>query len=143
MQYKESYPIYLLFIILLPVNIIMYYGSIETGFQAHVFGLLLSLVIIILFYEFRITVDDNKINISFGIGLIKKQIYIKDIIAIKSHTIPFYTGIGIRILGNNTMQYNGKIGKAVKLTMSDSKSYVISTANPERLIALINRLKEQ
>ena len=104
-NYNETQYTYLLLIFVLSIfpEIIIYF-LIDNKSEAETFlftiltsgfiGILLGL----LFYKLTITITENYIIAKFGIGIIKKQIEIADIKIVEAIQIPWYTGIGIRII---------------------------------------------
>jgi hypothetical protein len=58
----------------------------------------MNVVILLLFYGMTVTVDHEKIKISFGVGLISKAIKIASIKSIEVINNPWYYGWGIRFI---------------------------------------------
>lgn len=97
------------------------------------------LIIILLTYKMTINIDDKNISISFGVGIIKKEIDISKIDhkGIKKTRIPWYYGMGIRF-GNGIVVYNTRSGSGIEL-VSNSKKYMISTKNYEQIKNIITK----
>lgn len=95
------------------------------------------LTIILLTYKMTITIDDKYINITFGIGIIRKKIELSEINhqEIKKATIPWYYGVGIKF-GNDVSIYNTRSGSGIELT-SYSRKYLISTKNYQQIKNII------
>lgn len=103
--------------------------------------LLLFLFIILSFYKLTITIDKEKIEAKFGIGIIKKSLKIKDINyqSIKNIKVPALYGIGIRLTPHGWL-YNVKIGNAIKIK-SDSKTFLIGTEDFNTINSILLKLK--
>lgn len=107
--------------------------------------LIISLVFatsLLLFFQMKTLVDGKKIQVTFGIGLIKKIIRISDIDHIDIVRNKWYHGIGIRMLKNGWL-YNIQGLNAIELKMKNSQSIIrIGTADSKKLkkeIWLLNR----
>jgi hypothetical protein len=90
-------------------------------------------VIYPLSYGLTTTVDQKKIQLTFGIGLIRKRIEIKSIEAVKIVKSPWYFGWGIRFFPGGVL-YNvgGLVG--VELTLKGTERVVrIGSRNQVRL----------
>lgn len=81
----------------------------------------------------KTSVNSQKIQISYGIGLIKKTIRINEIENIIIVRNKWYYGIGIRMLKNGWL-YNIQGLNAIELKMKNSKSIIrIGTADGKKL----------
>ena len=98
--------------------------------------LVLSLILVVsllLFFQMKTSIDNDQIRISFGIGLIKKRIAIKNIEKVAVVRNSWYYGFGIRMLKNGWL-YNIKGLDAVELKMRNKKSIIrIGTADSQGL----------
>lgn len=100
-------------------------------------GLLIiaSILIIsqLLFFQMSTSVGNEKIKISYGIGLIKKSINLDTIEQIDIVRNKWYYGIGIRILTNGWL-YNIQGLDAIELKLKKSNSIIrIGTADSNKL----------
>ena len=81
----------------------------------------------------RTSVDNEKIRISYGIGLIKKTIDIHNIERIEIVRNKWYYGLGIRIIKNGWL-YNIQGLNAIELKLKNSKSIIrIGTVDNKKL----------
>jgi hypothetical protein len=88
---------------------------------------------VLLFFGMRVTVDETKIKVSFGIGLISKTVKLAEIKSVEVVRNPWYFGWGIKIIPNG-MLYNISGRDAVELKFKNSKKiFRIGTANPQDL----------
>lgn len=101
-------------------------------------GLPILLAIIFLamlsFYKLTVIVENKKIRLIYGIGLIRINIKPDHIREIKAVKTPFYSGWGIRITSQG-MLYNIQGLRAVKITFGSEKQKTvrIGTQEPEKL----------
>jgi len=101
--------------------------------------------IILLMYQLKITIDDSKISILLGIGLIKKSILLKNIAitSMKKVSIPWYYGIGIRLTPYG-MLYNVQPGSALLIhSKNKQRSILVGTKDAKKLINIILQLSKQ
>lgn len=77
------------------------------------------ITIAILFYGLKTEIDDHKIRLSFGIGLIRKTIRLDKIKTVTEVRNNWIYGWGVRFIPNG-MLYNISGLKAVELTFYDS-----------------------
>ncbi len=98
--------------------------------------LILSFVLVVsllLFFQMNTSIDNEQIRISFGIGLIRKRIAIRNIEKVTTVRNKWYCGFGIRMLKNGWL-YNIKGLDAVELKMRNSNSIIrIGTADSQNL----------
>ncbi len=143
--YKEVQFFWLLiipFITLLIFTIIAYVYKLGTKpipLSVTIISIVIFMAIIFLTYKMTITINNDSICISFGIGIIKKEIDISKIDhkRIKKTRIPWYYGMGIRF-GNGIVVYNTRSGSGIEL-VSNSKKYMISTKNYEQIKNIITK----
>ena len=99
---------------------------------------IIFIIVLLLFFQMKTSVDSNTIQISYGIGLIKKTIRINEIESVIIVRNKWYYGIGIRMLKNGWL-YNIQGLNAIELKMKNSKSIVrIGTANSKILKKKLN-----
>lgn len=130
--------------ILLPLSVFCLVMIFVTGFRDLTtlpFGFLaLSLIICLLtFFKITITIDEEYISFSLGIGIVRKKYPLHTIANCKPVLNSVFTGIGIRMLTNGWL-YNVSGRKAVELSFRDRKHVVrIGTDKPEAVAAEISR----
>ncbi|NQU82011.1 MAG: hypothetical protein HQ543_10865 [Bacteroidetes bacterium] len=91
------------------------------------------IISLLLFFQMRTSVDNEKIRISYGIGLIKKIIDIHNIERIEIVRNKWYYGLGIRIIKNGWL-YNIQGLNAIELKLKNSKSIIrIGTVDNKKL----------
>lgn len=96
----------------------------------------------LLFYGMTTKVMDEKVVISFGVGLIRRTIGLNRIASVVNVKNPWYYGWGIHFIPNG-MLYNMSGSYGVELTMNDSGRVIrIGTKNPAQLREeIVRRLK--
>lgn len=103
-----------------------------------------ELFLVVIWWNFRnlnILVTDKYLE--FGFGIFSKRFLRKDIVSCKPFDIRFgqYFGIGIRFgLLNNTILYNTRFGKAVRIKIRNHKrDFVITSDNPRKLCSALKK----
>ncbi len=90
-------------------------------------------------YELKVEVDDEEVRFFMGIGLINKQIPLKNIKSCRAITNSWVFGWGIRIWFSFTL-YNVSGFQSVELELYDKKRKIrIGTHEPEALCKEINK----
>lgn len=98
---------------------------------------ILFVVIALMFYGMKTIVNESKITIQFGIGLIRKTINLSDIQSVDSVRNKWYYGWGIRIIPNGWL-YNIAGLRAVEVIRKDKNSVLrIGSKHPEILRKVI------
>ncbi|MCB9197866.1 MAG: hypothetical protein H6600_05355 [Flavobacteriales bacterium] len=127
--YKEFSAGWLIFITLIPIQLIiaqMYFfkvGDVTLDKNGFVIANILFLAIYLLLYGMTTKVAEEKITVSFGIGLIRKAIDLKRIESVETVKTKWYHGWGIRIIMNGVL-YNISGTDAVELKFKDSHRIV-------------------
>ena len=125
--------IFIGFLVLLLVSYIYQWGDNLVNLSGLLAASFLFMVSLLLFFQMITSIDNEQIRISFGIGLIKKRIAIKNIESVTIVRNKWNYGVGIRILKNGWL-YNIKGLDAVELKMKNSKSIMrIGTADSQNL----------
>jgi len=114
-------------------------GSKPIPFIPYIILVVLFIIILINFYKLTITIDKEKITATFGIGLLKKSMFINEIESIENYKIPWYTGIGIRLTTKGWL-WNVKNGNALFLK-SKTKTFLVGSSEVTELIKTIEELK--
>lgn len=92
----------------------------------------------LLFYGMNTHVNESKITIAFGIGLIRKTIDLKTVQSVASVRNKWYYGWGIRVIPNGWM-YNIAGLQAVEIKRKDKNSVLrIGSKHPEILRKVIS-----
>ena len=90
------------------------------------------LIALALFYSLTVEIDETKLIVKFGFGVIKKKFILKDIEschAVKNH---WYYGWGIRITPHGWL-YNISGLSAIEIKIKNGKTYRIGTDEPKNL----------
>ena len=117
-------------------------GSNPIPLSVLVILMLLFLLIGLTFYKLTITIDSEKIEAKFGIGLLKRSLKIKDINydSIENINTPAFYGIGIRLTPHGLL-YNVSTGSAIKIK-SNSKTFFVGTDDFDTIHAVLLKLKK-
>ncbi len=91
------------------------------------------------FATLTVSVDDERIRLHFGPGLIRKSFPLKEIVSTSVVTNPWYAGWGIRLIPDGWL-FNVSGTRGIELQMRNGSKYRIGSAEPEELDAFI-RLK--
>ena len=134
---KTTQTAWAVILIVIALNIIVIFGYKDP--QGNLFLGIISLVLILLFHSLTITVDDNYIKFSFGIGLIRGKYKLENI----KHCHPahyFSMGWGIRFRPGIIL-FNVSGNKAIELSIKNRTRKVwIGTDQPEEVSDYINSL---
>jgi hypothetical protein len=126
--------LFLLLIVIIGILIFANFGLSLTDTTA--FFVAVELFLLIIFWNFRklkILITDDFLE--FGFGIFKKRFPKKDITSCKPFEVRFgqYFGIGIRWGFNNTVLYNTRFGKAVRIKVRNHKrDFVVTTNYPKK-----------
>ena len=101
---------------------------------AAVTGLLL--LCIFLFRTLNVSVDSEKVEVSFGPGAFRKRFLVADINSARAVGNSWYFGWGIRWIPNGWM-YNVSGFDSVELDLKDNRKFRIGTDDPDNLLAAI------
>ena len=97
------------------------------------FVILTCVLVAMFFYQLKTEVTEKAINLSFGIGLIKKTIDLGTVTSVTVVRNKWYYGWGIRLIQNGWM-WNIKGMDAVELTFKDkSRVFRIGSQEAPRL----------
>lgn len=151
--YQEKQHFQLLKILVIIIALIhfatLYAADLDESLNYAIGGgtIVVSLIIWLLFSFLKIRLDSEKLQLSFGLGFISEEIYLKDIDkeSLRVEDISLARGIGIRydLKGNKT--YNTRTGKAIRFTRKDKgKDFSFTSLDTEKLMQLLkNELEKQ
>lgn len=109
----------------------------NTPFWTTPFLILIGLVLIFMFANFRrLEIKVQGRFLEFGFGIFRKKIPLSDIVSCEESQISFgrYWGIGVRVGTDGTICYNTRFGKGVRIKIKDKrKNYVLTSDNPQAL----------
>src|SRR5690554_4272655 len=140
--YKESQNFTLVnvsSITLTVIFIILYFltgGIKKIPISIFIFVVVFLLTPIILFFKMDTKLTNEKLKITFGVGLIKKTFKTNSLnfSTVQQSKIPWYYGVGIRIAKDGIV-YNSKPGSVIKIQKRDSKKHIyIGTRKQEEFI---------
>ena len=94
--------------------------------------ILVFAVVLALFWSLSATGYTDHLEIRFGVGLIRKRFYYKDIQSCSAQKTPIYYGWGIRAIPGGWL-YNVSGTWSVQLDMKSRKIYRIGTPEPQKL----------
>ena len=99
-------------------------------------------MVLLLFYALTVEIDAEQLRFWFGLGVIRKQIPIHQIVSCKPVRNFWLCGWGIRWWGHGWL-YNVSGFKAVELELASGKRLRIGTDEPERLSTAIEESMHQ
>ena len=140
---KTQYGILLNAVLLIIMAFITYGYVYQTGNKPlplipYVILMIVFIVVILFFYKLTITIDNDKIEAIFGIGLLKKSIKLNDIQSVENYKIPWYTGIGIRLTPKGWL-WNVSTGNAILIqNKTRSKTFLVGSNEVDEVIKIIN-----
>jgi len=114
--------------------------TVHTGSERILVGAVTGLLLLCLFLfrTLNVSVDSEKIEVSFGPGAFRKRFLVNEIISARSVRNPWYFGWGIRRTPHGWM-YNVSGFDAVELDLKDNRKFRIGTDDPDHLLAAIHR----
>lgn len=137
-NYKHTQFGYLIATLLIIGMILILFLMKFYGFDWIAFIVLIILVIcLFLFSTLTISINNDILKISFGIGLIRKEFLLKDIESCRIVKNPWYYGWGIRLTPYGWL-YNVSGFYAVEIKLKTGKRYRIGTDAPYELEKVIN-----
>jgi len=99
----------------------------------------ISAFILIFFSTLTVTVDRERVKISFGVGLIRKTIPKQEILSCKSIRTQWWCGWGIHGCPGKGWLYNVSGFDAVEVTMKNGMRYFIGTDEPDKLFDAVTK----
>ena len=94
------------------------------------------LITVILFSTLTVSIEERRIQIAFGIGIIRKGFLFENIQSASLVRNRWWYGWGIRFIGTGWL-FNVSGLDAVELAMKNGKSYRIGTDEPQKLLEQI------
>lgn len=99
---------------------------------------IILLVCIVLFYKLRITIEDDTLCLSFGIGTIRESAPVADIAACEPIRIKWWYGWGIHLTPYGWL-YTVSGFDAVAITLRDGRKFALGTDDPYGAVDAIRR----
>ena len=90
------------------------------------------------FATLKTIIEDDVLELRFGLGIIRKKFFLKDIESYQIVKNPWYYGWGIHITPQGWL-YNVSGPYAVKINMKTGKKYMIGTDVPNELANAIKK----
>ena len=100
---------------------------------APVVVLIILLVSLVLFYKLRITIQDETLCASFGLGLVRKRVPVAEIVACEPIRIKWWYGWGIHLTAYGWL-YNVSGLNAVAITLRNGRKFALGTDDPHGLV---------
>lgn len=103
----------------------------------------LMMVPLLLFYEMRTYVYTDRLVVKYGLGIVKRTFYFRDMEVGHFKKTPWWYGAGIRYYPQGTL-YSVNFTNAAEFKLKHrNKSISIGSSNPELLIAAANKAIER
>ena len=97
---------------------------------------IILLVCLVLFYKLRITIEDETLRASFGLGIIRKKVRLAEIVGCEPIRIRWWYGWGIHLTPRGWL-YNVSGFDAVAITLRDGGKFALGTNDPNGLTAAL------
>ena len=138
-KYKHTQIGYLLLTLYSIVVLFLGYFNIMTSFHPLTFiALIIVLVILGIFSRLTVTVDDQTIQIQFGLRIIRKTFLLREIGTYRVVKNPWYYGWGIRFTPRGWL-FNVSGYSAIEIEMKNGKRYRIGTDDPDNLAEALDK----
>lgn len=138
-QYRHTQIGYLLIILYSALVVFIGYLNVLAGFNNPfaLVALIVLLLILKLFSSLTVTVDNKRIKVQFGFGVVPKVFQLKDIESYAVVKNPWYYGWGIRYTPRGWL-FNVSGFSAIELQMKNGKRYRIGTDEPDNLASALS-----
>jgi hypothetical protein len=100
--------------------------------------LIVVLISLALFYKLRITIEEETLRASFGIGIIRKNARLADIAGCEAIRTRWWYGWGIHLTPYGWL-YNVSGLDAVAITLRDGRKFALGTDDVHGLVDAIRR----
>ena len=90
------------------------------------------------FFCLTVTVDEKRLALRFGVGLVRIVVRLEDIVSAGAVTNPWYAGWGIRHMQDGWI-YNVSGLRAVEVGLKWGTKYRVGTDEPEKLEAALRQ----
>ena len=138
-QYKHTQIGYLLLISYSVPALFMVYLNVMVDFHPLAFtGLIIILIVLKVFSRLTVTIDDQIIQVEFGLRIIRKAFALKEIEAYRIVRNPWYYGWGIRLTPRGWL-FNVSGLSAIELDMNNGKRYRVGTDDPGNLAEALGK----
>ncbi|HET9915120.1 MAG TPA: hypothetical protein VFQ13_24730 [Anaerolineales bacterium] len=133
-QYTHTQIGYLLIIVFsVAILLISYLMFAKADFNpVAIFVLGFLILCLAAFAALTVEVDDQALDLKFGIGVIRKRFLLKEVEAYRAVKNPWYYGWGIHVIPNGWI-FNVSGWEAVELQMKNGRKYRVGTDDAEGL----------
>jgi hypothetical protein len=97
---------------------------------------IILLFCLVLFYKLKITIDNEILCASFGLGIIRKKVRLEEIVGCEPIRIRWWYGWGIHLTPYGWL-YNVSGFNAVAITLRDGRRFAFGTDDPHGLITAV------
>ena len=97
---------------------------------------IILLVCLVLFYRLKISIEDETLSASFGLGVIRKKVPLSEIASCEPIRIRWWYGWGVHLTPRGWL-YNVSGFDAVAITLRDGKKLALGTDDPDGLVTAI------
>jgi hypothetical protein len=137
-EYKHTQIGYLLIVALGVATLLISTLSVITRFNPGAILLLIFMILCLaLFATLTVQVNNQAVNIQFGIGVIRKRFALQNVQAIRVVKNPWYYGWGIHLTPEGWL-FNVSGSEAVELQMKDGRKYRIGTDEARGLMEAVD-----
>lgn len=132
--------VFSLAIIHITLSYLLEFGDHPLPFSVYVILLLVFIAVLLVFYRLKIVVDESKINVIYGIGLVHFKLTPEVVHSVKIVKVPWVYGLGIRYTSKG-MLYNIQGRNAVEISYWDGKekTVMIGCKEPIELKSFIEK----
>lgn len=96
-------------------------------------------LVLLLFSALRVQIDQQKVTLSFGIGLVRKTFDVREIVEARPVRNRWWYGFGIRLTPHGWL-FNVSGLDAVEIVLRSGKRYRIGTDEPQALERALQRV---
>jgi len=139
MRYAHTQIGHLIIWPLLAIILVTSGGLVGSSFhrETHLVVSIILLVSIVLFYKLTITIENEILCASFGIGIIRRRLQLAEIVGCEPIRIRWWYGWGIHLTPYGWL-YNVSGLDAVAITLRDNRRLAFGTDDPRGLVSAIH-----
>ena len=143
MRYQHTQIGYLIIFVLFAATVFVAISGIAAPSDRGVLvtdGIIESILLIcaIIFSKLTIKIDEETLQVCFGIGLIRKKVPLPEIVGCEAIRIRWWYGWGIHLTPCGWL-YNVSGLDAVAITLRDGRRFALGTDDPQGLVDAIQR----
>ena len=138
-RYEQTQTGYVMIWVLFVAAYAVASGRFFEASQARQISLVISvllLIVIVVFYKLTITIENETLSASFGVGLIRKKLPVSEIAGCEPIRIRWWYGWGVYLTPDGWL-YNVGGWDAVEITLRNNKKFALGTDDPDGLVAAI------